>query len=304
MFLKPSIDQNSYAITTTNNRFEDEIYPNGTRHFVNQEYKPGFRIEALGPISFCPCNIWDARFTSFKSNRSNQVSGPFLFDTVGYTGHGAQAPEDTTYAGTSHMHHYYRYLAADGTVNHPLFNSGCDRLNLLFGLHYAYLKFRLQSTSTGTFDTSDEESLVNNYLFQKSSFWGVGPEIGLDYTLDIPCTRGCVGVNINLRGALLATANNASILYTSERTGPVGVNLRNGSTIVRMNPAINAQIGFGYDYSCSDFQAFFEIGYEFMWYSKAVNKIQSYDIGFAGDTWDYLEDLSLQGPFARININF
>lgn len=305
LFFKPTLEQNSYAITSTNNRFGTEVFPYGKRHLVHSEYHPGYRLELLGPICDCPCNSWSLRYTNLKTHNCSSTSGPFMFDTVGYPGHGAQSPEDTTYDGTARMRQHYRYIAADASINRPLFCTYCDNLSFLFGLHYAYVQFKERFTSDGTF-LSDGTKILQNDMRLKSSFWGIGPEVGIDYNYVLPNCRACgvFALNVNVRGILLTSSNLADVRDRTNRTGSVGVKVKNNSHIVRLNPACNAQLGFNYSCSACDFDTFFEIGYEFAWYSKCINKITSYDVAFAGDTLDAFEDLSLQGPFIRLNIQY
>ena len=307
LILKPTIDQNSYVISSTNNRFGGEVYPDGERHLVKSEYDAGFRIETLCPIWPAPKNVLNLRFAYLDANNSSDTTGPFLFDTVGYPGHGAQAPEDTTYNGTAKMRHQYLYYGADATINRPLFDECFDNLTLLFGLHYSYIKFRQKFLSEGTYIVTDEPlHTVSNRFRIKSTFWGIGPEVGIDYNYLLPCFRACgdIGLNANFRGMLLASENNSKLQDITTRTGPVGVNVKNKHAILRINPAFHAQLGLNYAYAGDCCNTFFEIGYEFNWYSKSINKITSYDVAFAGDTIDAFEDLCLQGPFIRLNVSF
>jgi hypothetical protein len=305
LFFKPTIDQNSYVITSDNNRFGGEIYPNGKRHLIHSKYKPGYRLEALTPLCGCPNNLLNLRFTDFQAHYSSTTSGPFLFDTFGYPGHGAQSPEDTSYAGTAKLSHNFKYYAGDLTINRPLFASNCDNFTFLLGIHTAYIRFKEHFRSFGTF-VSTTPLAVSNDLHLKSTFWGIGPEVGVDYNYVIPCfcKYGIFALNANVRGILLASVNKAEIHDITNRTGPVGVNLKNNNSILRLNPACNAQLAFNFSCSLCNFNTFFEFGYEFVWYGKCINKITSYDIGFAGDTFDAWEDLSMQGPFVRLNIEF
>lgn len=305
LVLKPTIDQNSYVITSTNNRFGGEVYPNGKRHFIHTDFKAGFRVEALCPAS-CYCdNMLSVRFAHFDTHDRSSTRGDFLFDTIGFPGNGAQSPEDTTYHGVAALHQRFTYYAADATINRPLFCDYCDHLTFLFGLHTTYIKFHSRSRTEGTF-LSDGVKQSHTLFNQESKFWGLGPEVGIDYNYIIPCLGRCgqIAFNLNARASLLASCTRADLHYITNRTGPVGVNLKNKDPIFRLNPAYNVQIGFNYSYSFCNFDTIFEIGYELMWYNKSINKITGYDVAFAGDTWDAFEDLSLQGPFARINIAF
>ncbi len=305
LVLRPTIDQNSYVISSTDNRFSGEVYPDGYRHIVNPDFDAGVRIETLSPIWPCPDNTINLRFAYFRAYNSSDTTGPYLFDTVGYPGHGAQSPEDTTYSGTAKMCHNYLYYGADATLNRPLFDDCFDNLTLLFGLHYAYVEFKQKFTSAGIVPLEVPLAIHNDFR-QRSQFWGIGPEIGVDYNYLLPCFRACgdIGLNAHIRGMLLASQVDAKVQDITNRTGPVGVNVKNKHAILRLNPACHAQLGVNYAYCGDCYNAFFEVGYEFNWYSKCINKITSYDIGFAGDTWDAYEDLCLQGPFIRFNITF
>lgn len=303
LYFKPTIDQSSYVITSTNNRFGDEVFPNGRRHLISTKYKPGVRLERL--IELCNgCNILDLRFTYFNAHQSSSTSGDFLFDTVGYAGDGAQAPEDTTYAGTASIRHHYLYAAADATLNRLVLDFCPDRLSFLFGLHYAYVSFKQTFTSLGSFLNDDGSQPVNNQFRQKSSFWGIGPQIGVEYNYPIADVNdGCLTLNARTRGALLCSGTHTDLHYDSQRTGSVGVNVKNDK-LWRVNPSANAQLGISYAVCCFGILTTLELGYEFLWCSQCINKITSYDVAYAGDTLDVLNDLSLQGPFLSLNATF
>lgn len=306
-YFKPTIDQSSYVITSTNNRVPSgdstEVFPNGQRHLIRTHYKPGFSIEGL--FKLCDrCNLLDLRLTYFNSFHSRSTSGDFLFDTIGYVGDGAQAPEDTTYAGTATIHHHYLFWGADATLNRLIFDCCPDHLSFLFGLRYSSVGFTQSFTSLGSFINDNGAQLVNNRFRQKSSFWGIGPQIGVEYHYPLMDENlGCITLNARTRGALLCSSTCTELHYNSERTGNVGVNLRN-DRLWRVNPSANAQLGISYDICCCGMQTTLELGYEFFWCSKCVNKITSYDVAFAGDTLDLFNDLSLQGPFLSLNAIF
>ena len=307
-YFKPSLEQNSYVITSTDNRFNGEVYPNGKRHFIHTEYKPGFRLETLNELCN-PATLLNLRFTCYNSHPSSFTRGPFLFDTVGFPGHGAGAPEDTTYNGFARMRHQYQYYAADSTINRYLVDCFPDTFTFLFGIHYSYVKVKHKFRGVGTFLTTEDGQPVarpvNNRLHEKSIFWGIGPEIGVDYSyLFQICNReGYFALNINARAALLGTCNDVDFHYRTERTGPRGVNLKNDK-LWRITPMCDAQIGLSYTCSFYDAQAAIEFGYEFVWYSKAVDKITGYDVALAGNSLDVLDDFTLQGPFLRMVIQF
>jgi hypothetical protein len=305
LYLKPSVEQSAYVISSTNNRVGDEVYPNGKRHLISTDYKPGFRVEVLHAFNERR-NLLDLRFTYFKSNHSDSTSGDFLFDAIGYPGDGAQSPEDTTYAGRARLRQNFQFYSGDATISRMAFDFCPDNVSFLFGLHYAYVGFKQNFTSEGSYSDEGATLAVDNHFRQKSSFWGIGPQIGIDYNylLNFDSCPGQLALNASARGMLLCSNTHANLHYTTQRTGSaVGVNLKNDKQW-KVNPAAEAQLGLSYLLPICGIEAIFEIGYEFMWYSNCVDKITSYDVAFAGDTLDVFDNLSLHGPFASVNVAF
>lgn len=305
LYFKPSTDESHYVISSTNNRFGENIFPDGRRHQNEAPYSPGFRLEGIFELNPCPTTL-DLRFTYLHATHSDSTAGDFLFDTNGFPGDGAQAPEDTTYAGTARSRNRYKYYGAEGTYNRMIFDFMPDNLTFLIGLHYAYIQFREHTSSDGSFIDDNVLTAVTNRMIRDSHFWGIGPEIGLDYHYNLPqshCIPGSFALNANARGSLLCGCTKSHLHYTTVRTGPVGVNIRN-EHLWRVTPAANAQLGFSYSFGGQRCVATVELGYEFMWYSKCVDKITGVDVAFAGDTIDIFHSLNMHGPFLSLNIAY
>ncbi|CCB86245.1 MULTISPECIES: Lpg1974 family pore-forming outer membrane protein [Parachlamydia] len=306
IYLKPSLDQASYVISSSNNIVNGEFFPHGKRHNNTSSYKPGFRIEA----QYEPCqsaNALDFRFTYLNSSNSDSTSGRFLFDTIGFPGDGAQAPEDINYAGKAHIRDNYRYHSLDATFNRLALDSCLDNLFLLMGLHYAHVGHTTHFKSRGVFPDHSVTKPVNNRLKSHSDFWGIGPQFGLEYTYNLTspsCCFGRLALNTNLRASILCSQSNASFHYKTLRTaGSKGIKLRNDD-LWRVNPAFDAKIGANYTLLLCNFEATVELGYEWLWYHHSVDSITGIDVAFAGDSIDLYSNLSLHGPFLRVNIAF
>lgn len=303
LYFKPGIEQSSYAITSISNAVGGEFFPSGKRHHNRANYKPGFRIE--GKYDLCCSNAIDGRFTYFRAGHSDSASGDFLFDTIGYPGEGAQAPEDTRYSGTARIHDRYRYYAGDLTFNRLSLCSCVDNLYLLFGLHYANIHHKTHFTGIG--NSLDGSTLVpvNNLLNSRSRFWGIGPQLGLEYTYHLPQTCwGVFSLTANMRAALLCSKTNASFHYSTLRTaGTEGVNLKNDH-VWRVNPAFDARIGGSYDFCFCGYEGKLELGYEWVWYHNSINSITGYDVAFPGDSLDVYSNLSLHGPYLKVGVDF
>lgn len=299
LYFKPSIEQSSYVVSSSLNAAGDEFFPSGHRHLNTSSYKPGFRVTASAPM----CSSWndfEARFTYLYCNQSDSTTGLFLFDTNGYPGEGAQSPEDTSYNGTARIKETFKYLSADTTFNRFVLD-GCDEnLVLRVGLHAAYILHHTRMTSVGTFGGA-AASPVSNLLRNQSQFWGIGPQIGLDYRYDFLCNIALAG---SVRGALLCSDSNAHLHYSSLRTvGTNGVNLKNDH-LWRVNPAFDAKLGAVYEFTCYCYESSLEVGYEWIWYSNAVNVIRGTDVAFPGNSLDVYNDFSVQGPYVRLAVSF
>lgn len=306
IYFKPTREQSSYVITSTSNVVGGEFFPNGTRHLNSMNYKPGFRVGAV----YDPCgdsNALDFRFTYFSAGHSASTSGDFLFDTIGFPGDGAQAPEDTFYVGTASIHDHYKYYAVDATFNRLSLCSLSDSLFLLIGLHYANIQHNTRFTSVGSFTSSGSSSPVDNTLRSSSKFWGIGPQFGLDYTYHLPnqCyINGQFALNANMRAALLCSNSDASFHYTTLRTArTAGVNLSNDD-LWRVTPTFDARLGGTYHFCFWGLDANIELGYEWIWYADSIDSITGIDVAFAGDSIDLFSNFSLSGPFIKLSVPF
>jgi len=303
LYFKPTLDQSHYVISSTNNRFGGNVYPDGRRHMNHSRYSPGFRVGAS--YSLCCENAIDARFTQLRSHHSNSVSGPFLFDTIGYPGDGAQFPEDTTYEGTARSHRHFRYYAGDLNLSRLTFSSFCpENLSFFIGLHYAHIRVKEHFDSVGTGIDGSTVTPVSNHLTRQTKFWGIGPQFGIDYHYDFTCLGdGLLSLTANGRTALLCSNTHARFRYVTTRTGPVGVNIHNDS-LWRVTPTVDARLGLSYKFCVCCTEVKVEGGYEFIWYHHCFDGITGLDVAYAGDTIDLYSNLNLHGPYLSLQIAF
>ena len=303
LYFQPTMDQSYYVISSTNNFFSGNFFPDGTRHNNTAPYKPGYRVEAL--YDLCNgVNEFDFRFTSFTGGHTSSVAGPVLFDTIGYPGDGAQSPEDTFNNGFSKTKGSFKYYAGDATFNRLFLDCFPENFTFLFGLHYAYIQFK-QNFSSGGFFLDHEALLANSqHLTSESHFWGVGPQFGLDYRYNFEwCDAEVVSVFGNCRAALLCSNTKSNFHYDTLRTGSVGVNIRN-EPLIRITPTIDARLGLSYNFCCLSYEANIELGYELVWYSNSIDSIVGLDVAFPGNTIDAFSSLNLQGPFLALSLRF
>lgn len=309
LYFKPSMDQSYYAISSSDNTFtvddNENFFPNGKRFNNDPSFQPAFRLEEI--FCFCSGNALDFRFAYFSSCHTNSVSGPFLFDTVGFPGDGAQRPEDTSYNGTARYKEQFNYYGVDGTFNRLTLNCFQESLFFLFGLHFAYLNSGERASSRGTSINDEMTVAVANRFKRNSHFWGLGPQFGLDYRYFLPycpcCEKNLLSIRANARVALLASYTWADLHYFSSQTGPQGVNLDN-QPLWRINPCADVKVGLSCEHAFRCWNMTFEIGYEFIWYSNAIDSITGYDVAYAGDSLDLFSNFNLQGPYFAVGVVF
>lgn len=305
LYFKPTIEQSYYAITSTPGSFlGGNFFPNGKRYNNSPDFRPGVRLEGIYDLCQGSESL-DFRLTYFNTTHSDSVSGNALFDVMGFPGNGAQVPEDSIYNGTAKLNDHFRYYAADATFNRFAFKCAPENLNILLGLHYAYIKREGKFTSAGTFNDSGIK-FVDNHLKTTSTYWGVGPQIGIDYHYNFNCSSYCPGtvtLFANARGALLCSRTEAKFHYNNLKTGPFSIDLKN-DPLWRVSPTVDAKIGVSYHFACHCWDATLTLGYEFILYNDSVDTIVGVDVAFAGSTVDVFSNLSLQGPFLALGISF
>jgi hypothetical protein len=305
--LHPSIEQSYYVVDSDFNFENGNWYPYGNRLNNNPGFYAGTRLEILTDL-FCDCyHDIDFRFAYFKAKHCDSVTGPYLYDVIGFPGDGAQYPEDSYYNGSARLRETFNYYASDLTVNKSSFGGCFDSLTLMLGLHYAFIQVSDDFRSAGNYQTTTGLVNINNHLSRRSNFWGVGPEFGFQYRYDFRnlCwfDPGLLSFDTSLRASLLASRTHADFHYGSTRTGSPGVTLHN-QPVWRISPAVDFKFAFVYEQPCCWFIGTFEIGYEMLWYGNSVDNILGYDVAYAGLSTDMLSDLNLQGPYIALGFKF
>lgn len=303
LYLKPSIDDAHFVLSSIENLFNNSHYPNGKRHQPNPHYNPGFNVEALFDFQEQSSSL-AGRFTYFHGHAKKSVLGEFLYDTNGYPGFGAQ--DSPLYSGTAFAKNAFTLYSGDITYNQSFFGFCPDKLKFIFGLHIASIKFTERTRSSGNFTTDSGLKPILNDLRRTSKFCGVGPQLGIEYQFlaTNPCFfDGSLSVSGNAKGSILCGNTKNDLSFITLRTGPVGVGVRNGNSW-RIIPAASAGLGIKYNVDREFSSLSIDVGYEFIWYGNCVVKTTGLDVAFAGDTIDVLNSLSLHGPYLRLAYAF
>lgn len=303
LYLKPDIDDTHYVISSFDNTFQGSVFPKGKRHQNTTTFTPGYRIEGIFDLCRDTSEL-DLRFTYFNAHAKDSVSGDFLYESNGFPGFGAQIIG--VYAGKAKSKNAYTFYAGDLVYKRSLPCFSHESFKFIAGLHYAFIQFKEHTNNSGIFFNHDVPTQLSNDLHRDSRFYGIGPQIGLDYhyLLSNPHEESETwSINAKARGYLLCGNIKSDLKYVTLRTGPGGVGIHNESTW-RMIPSAAFECCICYMLECNCFSITVNFGYELMWYSKCVNKITGLDTAFAGDTIDVFNNFTLQGPCLGLTGSF
>lgn len=311
LYFMPTSDQPYYVISSKDNKTADNPFPNGKRYNNRSSYHLGYRLD--GSWSLCNClNDLSVRLTYFDGGHTSSISGPFLYDVIGFPGNGAEEPEDTFYNGKAKMREEFQYGAIDVAISRIAIGSylgGClENLKLLAGIHYAYLRHVDKFRSTGTFVVTSTNHTLDNHLKRTSHFWGIGPELGLEYDYKLnscfcSCLPGTFSLVASGRASLLYSNINGRFDYSSTKTVGAPVYLKNKNQI-RVIPQVDARVGLDYSFCFCSLDSHLELGYELILYSNAIDNIVGFDVAYAGHTTDQYSNFSLQGPYLVFSAAF
>lgn len=221
------------AGNTTEFAIESSLLGDTLEGRVNDpDYEPGFRIEGLYALD-CQ-NVLHGRFTYLNTgNMRESASGIFA------------TPD--TFTGTIDDTLKIRYYSVEALFGRWLFDC-CDfDLELQAGINYSDIRLN---------ETSDliEADVVTTIDFE-SKFWGVGPEIVVNFEYPLPCFCE-LAVVFDARGSLLASKQ------TTLLTDLAGVT--NETTVYEVVPATDIRLGLSWNHPWNCLRTNIEIGFEWI----------------------------------------
>lgn len=277
---------------------------NGTRQAVCfDDFHSGYRVGAA--YSLCQCDAYvSLTWTSLKASRSRSLTDPagvYL---------STDAPPVTVAAGTfatsAVADQRFRYYAIDGIVGAKALCNCCISTDLFAGVHYAHFQAR------GTEHLSTVVTGGATALELTNTFWGVGPEVGINTSAPIWCGLALVG---NASGGLIVGNPRSSVKAFGNSTSYIAANER----CWRLVPYFDLRLGLSYDFSlpcCFDcvsccfprgFRGSFAVGYEAISYSHALSTIRSIGSSVATGSAVAIDDhrnVTMHGPYVAASLNF
>ncbi len=277
--------------------------PNGSRLSNPGSWHSGFRIEGMYEMCDC-CNELSLRWTRLhaKSRQKYTDSSNNLIPTQGHPGL------------TSSFNNFAQSdIRADLDVGEALFwtlplKSPAD-VRIRGGVNYTYVSFQEELNYTGSLSGPRF-----NEMSRRASFWGVGPEIALDFNYPLSCIlpfckRIPICIHGDARGSLLVSRSKASFFERNIQATTVVPFDAVNDPIYRLVPVWDLRFGFSSQYACNCFNVSLEVGYEFLSYHNAI-QTTVYPFGLTGNTanatvsFDDYANLDYHGPYVSLGFSF
>ncbi len=283
--------------------------PNWQIEDLKSDYHPAYEI-ALHATDDCNSTTFEIDYFHFQSKDTaskfagdNNMIGPFFEigpDSLLYTQ--AKAKE--------------RIFLDEGYLNYGTSLSVNDNfsLNLFAGVAAMHLKKTLKS------GFSNASGTVARSITTPTSYWGVGPQLGLDFTYSFCENFGIVGEGKTALfvGNMKDHTNYSSIAPEASELGIPQPNKQSTKVHSRTQvvPALEGKIGLAYSFCAFCIPMEFEAGYEVRYY---INALQSVDIGsevntppvtpdtigvFARTFHRTLSNFALAGPYVALSSEF
>lgn len=301
LYFKASTDQTAFvSVYPIAYDVSPLSYVTENERIINDpNFRPGFRLEADWA---CDCtNQFQVRYLNLYNGHRKNASG-FLLSTMA-PGTGV-ANSGAPFFGTASSKVSTNYNAGDIVWGHGLFNC-CDfDLNFLLGLHVASIKYK-EHISISIPVEPTLRLITQQEGRWGSNFWGIGPEFGFhaDYRLPWLCN---LSLAADARGALLVGKNN--VKFESAITGSGSLaglrvqTFRNKPDLWGVVPGFDGRLGLNYAWNCGCLQSNLEVGYEMIWYPRAIGKVRLENGG--GNTLDVYSNYSAHGPYAALAVRF
>lgn len=290
LYMHPSYSQPYYVIDSSTTSV-----PIGSRIANDASYHSGYRLEALYAFCLCPNDV-RLRWTHFPSfTERDSTSGAALFSVL--------SNPDTSIEGlpgTFSMRDTFEFYMLDLVFTQPFVECGPFHFDVQAGVTYGYLDLRERAF----FNRATSTDRITSMHSQR---WGIGPEIGYEFTYCLPCNltltgRGYVGALVSQRESSYYDAN----LTQAGAVSKVNADTKNREYWDLM-PLSDLRFGLSYT-GCLGFLYGFpfdvEVGYELLTLYRGLDRQFYPDANGDGASSDHLMNFSLHGPYVHVGLTF
>jgi hypothetical protein len=301
LIVTASIDQPYYVVSSSSN-----VVLNGKRYGNHQSWHKGYRVEALYRFSNC---LTDARVRWTHIPRfsdHNKVSGSNLFGVF------SLAEEPIAGAkGDAILSDHFNVFALDFLLSQTLFNFRNFRFAFQGGVEYGYARL-FEEVIFSTTEIGPHPRIVQ----VRSKTSGAGPMLGVDFSFKILRWLSITGRG---SGAFLAAKRGSTFFDNGSTIGPgrLATNVTNSpywfvipTSNLRLGLAVCTPCDFRRWFDCSPVAALgclkidLEVGYEFLSFYRAFDRMFFSDDTVPGSSVDELMDCAFHGPYLHLGLTF
>ena len=297
LYLKPNVE-NTYFVNIPPVGGSGD-FPIGDR--INNEfgYDSGYRVEGAY-IFGCGNKALSASFAAIDAKTSKYVEGSGLSATQSY----AQFDDNdfTDYDGSADSRQNFDARWGDISFTQNIFCGPCLNIAVRVGAQAARLKFQQKVTYLS--------SVYEGDLRFKTRTNGVGPLLGFDiyYPIKSNCLcDGTLGLVFKGSGALLVSRSYNDTYFVRRQLSNNDLSLRvdtKNKKESRVVPALQGRIGLKYDFNVACINTGLEIGYDFSTYLRAIQRT-AYPNNYTDKaSYNYYDDVDLQGLYVAASVTF
>jgi hypothetical protein len=294
LYLRPTIDDTAFVLIGAPNNNSNPIGQKVCNQF---DYEPGFRVG--GFFSFCDNNrMVEAYYTRLTAKTTKTVNGTTLFALFGRADF---ASSFENYTGSARSVLDLTYQRVDVNFVQSIKNN-CDFTYQFFaGIQWADFDFHEDYRYAVTTPTP-----VAGLVRQKSSIWGVGPQVGLNLYFPVYTFCGCMQGDLSFvakstLGLLAAEEKITSFNALPETTVILNTN---GCDNWRVIPNAQIRLGFEYEMDISCYHATFGVGYEFTSYFRGLTREVYPDDVADGLSYNNYYNFDFQGLYLSASVGF
>lgn len=262
------------------------------------QFYSGYRV--LGSYTFCDHGCFlAARWTHLDASHHSSITAPAGSTINALFNIPLVLPLFTQAEAQTH----FSYSSVDGIMGCSLLPCSCFKLIGTIGIHYVNLH------SNNHFLFNEPVALLQKL---EEDFWGVGPEMGLDFGADIGCHFSLFG---SVTGAFLAGKPKEKFVnYTGAPLAPLTLMLQPQEESWKLVPYGDFSLGISYFYDLCDCWSCFTntsvqltVGYEAMVYWQGLYRLSPSSSAniFATNELHFVDrNITMHGPFVSAVFSF
>jgi hypothetical protein len=307
IYFRPSVDSPYFvldpSLLTINGTVPIGITVLSGERIANDfNYHSGYRV--FGQVDFENCTFFNGRWTSLNTTATETVKGSNLLPILGPVNFLINLILTLADANSN-----FNYQSFEGVFGQTFFNRNYLQLTAKAGIEYA--RTQLDNQYRYVILTGVVLPIVLPAgtsilaLRDQAEFWGVGPELGLDFSYMLPCHFSIKGYGTgSLLVSKMESQSSANALDGSGLPLTLGIYNITSENIWRVVPAVDFRIGLNYGFSLCSCCFDIEVGYEALAYINALPEPRAVESLSAGLSADVYSNVTMYGPYIAASVTF